>query len=169
MNEQNLNQELESGVGPKLRELLRETAQKDSRSPSHQQWAWTRCRERMRETPRDCSWAVLFWKSSAFASVTLLAAIWLWPQAGGAENDGSTVIALVEGPSATAARALAAHSDPGQTGMVSPPAAEPVADRPNVDYVRPGMWASPFHAAEINADVIWVEGYSYIPASHTVR
>jgi hypothetical protein len=40
----------------------------------------------------------------------------------------------------------------------------PVAESQN-----PKVWASGFHSADAHADVIWANGYDYIPASYSLK
>jgi len=44
-------------------------------------------------------------------------------------------------------------------------------DAPNIEISNrePTIYVTPFHSKSVNADVIWAEGYQYIPASHTLR
>jgi hypothetical protein len=43
-------------------------------------------------------------------------------------------------------------------------------DAPNIEIStrQPNIYVTPFHSKSVQADVIWAEGYQYIPASYTV-
>ncbi len=43
-------------------------------------------------------------------------------------------------------------------------------DAPNIEIStrQPNIYVTPFHSKSVQADVIWAEGYHYIPASYTV-
>ena len=38
---------------------------------------------------------------------------------------------------------------------------------PQISGSQPGIYATPFHSKDAEADVIWAEGYQYIPATYT--
>jgi len=38
---------------------------------------------------------------------------------------------------------------------------------PKISEAQPGIYATPFYSEKAKADVIWAEGYEYIPATYT--
>lgn len=38
---------------------------------------------------------------------------------------------------------------------------------PRISEAKPGIYVTPFYSEEAKADVIWAEGYQYIPANYT--
>lgn len=38
---------------------------------------------------------------------------------------------------------------------------------PQISEAKPGIYVTPFYSEEAKADVIWAEGYQYIPANYT--
>ena len=38
---------------------------------------------------------------------------------------------------------------------------------PEISKSKPGIYATPFYSEDAEADVIWAEGYQYIPANYT--
>lgn len=38
---------------------------------------------------------------------------------------------------------------------------------PQISNAQPGIYATPFYSEDAEADVIWAEGYQYIPATYT--
>jgi len=38
---------------------------------------------------------------------------------------------------------------------------------PEISKSQPGIYATPFYSEDAEADVIWAEGYEYIPANYT--
>ncbi|MEM1157566.1 MAG: hypothetical protein AAGH72_04850 [Verrucomicrobiota bacterium] len=38
---------------------------------------------------------------------------------------------------------------------------------PEISKAQPGIYATPFYSEDAEADVIWAEGYEYIPANYT--
>lgn len=110
---------------------LRQTACQASRSPQHQQWAWTRLEAAGATAPSWRDHLSLRW----FATGTV-AALCL----------GLIALQMVPGKSS-------AEQAPSATVLVK----------------GEKLHAVPFHSERANADVIWVDGYDYLPASYPLR
>ncbi|GAB4240428.1 MAG: hypothetical protein OHK005_02630 [Candidatus Methylacidiphilales bacterium] len=106
---------------------LRQMAEVSSRSPQHQQWAWTRLQAGMSRSSWLDHFSIRWFAVGAAAAACVGLALYLYQPVG---NDGPNATIYAKGEK---------------------------------------LHAVPFHSKPANADVIWVDGYEYLPASYPLR